>query len=104
MREWERLKERLKNAEVAPEPTPPRSLKPMTDLARFVLKFPDKCCAEVTRRGHSEPCDATAVAVAISSEAYEPGWWPICRKHLRGRDLVPLQDVLAAGVGSGVDR
>jgi hypothetical protein len=107
MSEWERLKERLKDVpEVAPEPTP--SLRPVANvgnLARFALKFPDKCCAEVTRRGNSEPCDATAVAVAASSEEYDPGWWPVCRKHLRGRELVPLEDVLAAfGGGSGVNQ
>lgn len=66
------------------------------DLSRFVCKFPDKCCAEVTRRGQAQPCDLTAVAVAVSTEAYDPGWWPVCRKHLRGRELVPLEHVLAA--------
>jgi hypothetical protein len=68
----------------------------VSDLAHFVLKFPDRCCAEVSRRGESQPCDKTAVAVAVSSEAYDPGWWPVCRKHLHGRELVPLEDVLAA--------
>lgn len=67
---------------------------PAEDDVRFVRKFPDKCCAEVTRRGNSEPCDLIAVAVAVSTEGYDTSWWPVCRKHLRGRELVPLQDVV----------
>jgi hypothetical protein len=66
------------------------------ELARFVMKFPDLCCAEVTKSGQTQPCDLTAVAVATSTEAFDPGWWPVCRKHVRGRELVPLEEVLAA--------
>jgi len=69
---------------------------PARDNAHFVRRFPDKCCAEVNRRGESQPCDLTAVAVAKSTEAYDPDWWPVCRRHLRGRELVPLQDLVEA--------
>jgi hypothetical protein len=57
----------------------------------FIRKFPDKCCATVSRRGVAQPCDLTAVAAAI--EVYETSItsvWPVCKKHLRGRELVPL--------------
>ena len=64
------------------------------DPTRFVRKFPDKCCAEVTRKHQSQPCDAVAVAVAESTEAYDPDWWPVCQRHLRGRQLVPLEQIL----------
>ena len=64
------------------------------DIARFVRKFPDRCCAEVTRKRQVKPCDAVAVAVAESTEAYDPDWWPVCQRHLRGRRLVPLERVI----------
>lgn len=64
------------------------------DDLRFIRKFPDKCCAEVSRRGRSEPCDGVAVAVAYSTEAYDPSWWPVCQRHARGRQLVPLPNIL----------
>lgn len=64
------------------------------DDLRFIRKFPDKCCAEVSRRGESQPCDQTAIAVAFSAEEYDPSWWPVCKRHVRGREIVPLQEVL----------
>lgn len=73
---------------------------PDNPVTRFLLKFPDLCCAEVTRRGNVEPCDKPAIAVAVSTEAYDPSWWPVCRKHLRGRELVPLEDVVRAAKGA----
>lgn len=61
----------------------------------FVLKFPEKCCVEVSRCGNSEPCDKPAVAVTVGAEAYELHW-PICKSHIRGRELVPLSELLRA--------
>lgn len=66
------------------------------DRFHFVRKFPDKCCAEVSRGGNAEPCDKPAVAVAVGTEAFDDTHWPVCRRHCRGRELVALEDVLAA--------
>lgn len=61
---------------------------------RFLLKFSGRCCAEVSRKGESQPCDKTAVAVTIDSE--DGHWWPVCPHHSRGRRMVPLTDLLKA--------
>jgi len=66
----------------------------MDDL-RFIKRFPDKCCAEVSRGGEAQPCDKTAVAVTYG-EAETDSWWPVCPFHTRGRRMVPLADLLAA--------
>jgi len=66
----------------------------MTDDLRYLHRFPDKCCAEVSRGGESQPCDKTAVAVTIDPE--DEHWWPVCAHHSRGRRMVPLADLLAA--------
>ena len=34
------------------------------DLLYFVRKFPNECCAEVSRKGELQPCGKTAFAVA----------------------------------------
>lgn len=52
-----------------------------------------ECHEEVTRRGESEPCDRTAVALR-----YDPtfgGPYPVCARHARGH-MVLLADVVAA--------
>jgi hypothetical protein len=59
----------------------------------YILKFPDKCCAEVSRGGESQPCDKTAVAVTVDAE--DGHWWPVCPHHARGRHMVPLAELLA---------
>jgi hypothetical protein len=64
-----------------------------SDWMRFVRKFPDKCCAEVSRDGESQPCDKTAVAVAYGDE--DPRYWPVCKSHVRGREIVSLAELLA---------
>jgi hypothetical protein len=70
---------------VADQPTP-------TDQW-FAVRFPDTCCAEVSRNGESQPCDKTAVAVADGDEeSYQ--WWPVCPHHSRGRKMVPLSRLL----------
>lgn len=67
----------------------------MSDNLGFLCKFPDKCCAEVTRNGEAQPCDKTAVAVADGSAEYGDGaWWPVCAHHSRGRAMVPLADLI----------
>jgi hypothetical protein len=66
-----------------------------TQLDRhYIRRFSDKCCAEVSRGGESQPCDKTAVAVTIDAE--DQHWWPVCAYHTRGRYMVPLTDLLAA--------
>jgi hypothetical protein len=59
----------------------------------YVRRFSDKCCAEVSRRGESQACDKTAVAVTVDADQH---WWPVCAFHTRGRYMVPLSDLLAA--------
>ena len=63
----------------------------------FVLKYPDQCCAEVSRKGESQPCDkpAYAVTVGAADDYDDPGrWWPVCIYHARGRTLVPLSELI----------
>lgn len=65
----------------------------------FAFKYPDKCCAEVSRKGESEPCDKTAYAMVLGyADEYESGapdhWWPVCIHHARGRQLVPLSRLM----------
>ena len=66
----------------------------------YIRKFPDKCCAEVSRKGESEPCDEVAVAVcavdACDDGEDDPHWWPACAYHTRKGRMVPLADLLAA--------
>lgn len=70
---------------------------PTDDDLRFIRRFPDKCCAEVSRNGESQPCDKTAVAVAVGSdEESDLHWWPVCPHHSRGRQMVPLSHVVSA--------
>lgn len=68
---------------------------PTDEDLRFITKFPDKCCAEVSRNGESQPCDKVAVAVALQADGYEDNcWWPVCPFHTRGRKMVPLADLI----------
>lgn len=62
---------------------------------RFVRKFPGECCAEVSRGGEAQPCDKTAVAVAIG-DADSDNHWPVCVHHARGRQVMPLAELLAS--------
>lgn len=50
-----------------------------------------KCHEDVTRKGHSEPCERTAVAIRLDPEDQSP--YPVCAYHSRG-DMVPLSDIL----------
>lgn len=67
----------------------------MSDVLHFVRKFPENCCAEVSRRGEAQPCDKTAIAVADGDDDGEHCWWPVCAHHLRGRRMVPLADLVS---------
>lgn len=70
---------------------------PTVDHLRFVRKFPDKCCAQVTRKGEFQPCDKTAVAVVTQPD--DDRWWPVCIYHAYrqvSRRLVPLAELLEA--------
>jgi hypothetical protein len=60
----------------------------------FVRKFPGECCAEVSRKGNSEPCDKTAYAVAVDPDDPTSLAWPVCVHHARGRTLIPLSELL----------
>lgn len=68
-------------------------MTPTDDDLRFIRRFPDKCCAEVTRHGELQPCDGPATAVTVDTE--DGHWWPACQGHSRKRRLVPLADLLA---------
>ena len=61
----------------------------------FLRRFPDKCCAEVSRKGESQPCDGRAVAVAVSADDGYDRWWPVCAHHSSGRRMVSLPELLA---------
>lgn len=61
---------------------------------RHIRRFPDKCCAEVSRFGESQPCDKTAVAVTADAE--DGHWWPVCKHHARGRQVVSLTELIGA--------
>lgn len=61
------------------------------DDFRFIRRYPDKCCREVTRKGESQPCDKPAVAVAVSWE--DGSCWPVCKHHTCGQ-ILPLADLL----------
>lgn len=58
----------------------------------FVQAHPDLCSTEVSRGGESQPCDKTAYAVAIDDEI--GATWPVCIHHARGRQLMPLAELL----------
>jgi hypothetical protein len=63
----------------------------MTDRMGFVRKFPDKCCAEVTRNREFQPCDKTAIGVTSDPDGGD--WFPVCAYHAYrqfGRRMVPL--------------
>ena len=67
---------------------------PSTDFWR---KFPERCCATVTREGEMEACEKTAIAVAIyDGDEYEWHAYPVCRHHGRGRPMMTLTDLIAA--------
>jgi hypothetical protein len=71
---------------------------PDDDALRFIRRFPDKCCVEVSRKGESQPCDKPAVAVASGVDEWEDQdcWWPVCAHHSRGRRMVSLPDLIKA--------
>lgn len=65
----------------------------------FAFKYPDRCCAETTRKGESQPCDKTAYAMALGysdevGEGEPDHWWPVCIHHARGRRLVTLSRMI----------
>jgi len=70
--------------------------EPSEEDLRFLRRFPDKCCAEVSRQGETQPCDKTAVAVAVGDAdgVDDLHWWPVCAFHTRGRAMVSLSDLL----------
>ena len=69
------------------------SEEPTIDLS-FTRKFPDACCAEVARKGESQPCDKPAYAVTYD---FDGNAWPVCIHHARTRrHLVPLGVLLTA--------
>ena len=65
----------------------------------YIRKYPDRCCAAVTRNGELEPCDKVAVAVcAVDTRddgEDDPHWWPACVYHTRKGRMVPLAELLA---------
>lgn len=77
----------------------PDNAQTAEDNLRFLLRFPDRCAAEVTRVGESQPCDKVAVAVAEGdTDGWRCGfdaWWPVCPHHSRGRKMVPLAVVFS---------
>ena len=79
--------------ECAPGVSGAAMTQPNENDLRYIRHFADKCCAEVSRNGESQPCDKTAVAVAIDAE--DEHWWPVCGYHTRARRMVPLADLLA---------
>lgn len=71
------------------------------DNLKFLRRYPDKCSADVTRKGESQPCDKVAVAVMRGEGGYgfedEPDdWWPVCAHHTRKDHTVPLAELIKA--------
>jgi hypothetical protein len=62
----------------------------MSELAR-IMQY-GLCHEDVTRKGVSQPCDKTAVAVRIDPEDGSP--YSVCAYHTRG-EMVSLPDLLA---------
>jgi len=66
----------------------------MNDV-EYIRKFSDECCAEVSRKGESQPCGKVAVAVTSGDDDWDgPHWWPVCKHHARGRAMVSLTDLI----------
>jgi hypothetical protein len=61
----------------------------MSELAR-IMEY-GHCHEDVTRKGMSQPCDKTAVAVRIDEEDGDP--YPVCAYHARG-EMISLPDLL----------
>jgi hypothetical protein len=59
------------------------------------LKWPERCCVSVSRKGEEQPCDKTAVAVALLWDDWDgrdrPG--AVCAFHAQGR-MVPLSEIV----------
>ena len=66
----------------------------MLDLER-IMQY-GLCHEDVTRKGESQPCEKTAVAVRIDPEDGDP--YPVCSYHARW-PMVPLTDVHALITG-----
>lgn len=66
------------------------------DPLSFIRRFPDRCAAEVSRQRCAEPCDKVAVAAVRDSE--DGRGWPVCAYHARGRTLIPLAELIPAGM------
>jgi hypothetical protein len=54
------------------------------------------CDEEVTRKGESQPCEKTAVALRYDPEEQHP--YPVCAYHSR-RPMVPLAAIVTALAG-----
>jgi hypothetical protein len=63
----------------------------VSELAR-IMEY-GLCHEDVTRKGQSQPCEKTAVAVRIDPE--DGGPYPVCAYHARGQ-MVPLADLRAS--------
>jgi hypothetical protein len=63
----------------------------MSELAR-IMEY-GRCHEDVTRKGQSQPCEKTAVAVRI--DAQDGGPYPVCAYHARGQ-MVPLTELRRA--------
>jgi hypothetical protein len=54
-----------------------------------------RCHEEVSRKGHCEPCDKTAVAVRQDPDGYPAAPYPVCAYHARGQ-MVTLAEIREA--------
>ena len=66
-----------------------------TDLAEFWVRWPDECCIAVTRKGRGVPCDKTAVAVLDCNDSR----FPVCKRHAKGKGVVPLKMLIEELIG-----
>lgn len=67
----------------------------MDDIHDDWLKWPETCCAIVTKQWEEGACGKPAVAVAIyNGEEFDPHEYPVCRHHARGRPMLPLADII----------
>ncbi len=52
----------------------------------------DRCHEAVSRKGESQPCDLTAVALRLDPEDHRP--YPVCVRHTR-KPMLPLTILLS---------
>lgn len=80
----------------------PRFRSTLVGQEEFWLRWPDECCIAVIRKGEQVPCDKVAVAVVAPTDG--DSWFAVCKRHTRGKNVVPLKMLIEKLIGVGSDR